>query len=151
MSDDILLVHTEDRIRTLTLNRPQARNALSRALRDATFAALAEADADDDVDVVILTGADPGFCAGLDLNVCGQSPTRTGISTKWPLLPKPGTGPDNGAAVTGGLDLALNRAVLIASKQARFADTHARVGHLRSWGLRVPLPQCVGVGMARRM
>lgn len=63
MSDDILLVQTQDRVRTLTLNRPQARNALSRALRDAVFSALAEADADADVDVMILTGADPVFCA----------------------------------------------------------------------------------------
>jgi len=151
MSDDILLVHTEDRIRTLTLNRPQARNALSRALRDATFAALAEADADDDVDVVILTGADPVFYAGLDLKEFGESTALTDISPKWPSLTKPVIGAVNGAAVTGGLELALYCDVLIASEQARFADTHARVGLLPSWGLSVRLPQCVGVGLARRM
>jgi enoyl-CoA hydratase len=57
----------------------------------------------------------------------------------------------NGAAVTGGLELALYCDILIASDQARFADTHARVGLLPTWGLSVRLPQKVGVGMARRM
>ncbi|MEO6792177.1 MAG: enoyl-CoA hydratase [Mycobacterium sp.] len=151
MSDDILLVQTEDRIRTLTLNRPQSRNALSRALRDATFTALAEADTDDDVDVVILTGADPVFCAGLDLKEFGDSTALPDISPQWPPLTKPVIGAINGAAVTGGLELALYCDILIASEQARFADTHARVGLLPSWGLSVRLPQRVGVGLARRM
>lgn len=64
MTDEILLSNTEERVRTLTLNRPQARNALSAALRDRFFGALADAETDDDVDVVIITGADPVFCAG---------------------------------------------------------------------------------------
>lgn len=53
MTDDILLIDTDERVRTLTLNRPQSRNALSAALRDRFFAALADAEADDDIDVVI--------------------------------------------------------------------------------------------------
>lgn len=73
------------------------------------------------------------------------------ISPQWPPMTKPVIGAINGAAVTGGLELALYCDVLIASDQARFADTHARVGLLPSWGLSVRLPQKVGVGMARRM
>ena len=151
MSDDILLVQTQDRIRTLILNRPQARNALSGALRAALFGALAEADADTGVDVLILTGADPVFCAGLDLKEFGESTGIADISPQWPPMTKPVIGAINGAAVTGGLELALYCDVLIASEQARFADTHARVGLLPSWGLSVRLPQKVGVGLARRM
>ncbi|MDD7813982.1 enoyl-CoA hydratase [Mycobacterium sp. CSUR Q5927] len=151
MGDDILLVRTEGRIRTLTLNRPQSRNALSRALCDATFNALAEADTDDDVDVVILTGADPVFCAGVDLKELSASTTQLGDSPQWPTLTKPVIGAINGAAVTGGLELALSCDILIASEQARFADTHTRVGILPGWGLTVRLPQRVGVGLARRM
>ncbi|MGB3893598.1 enoyl-CoA hydratase [Mycolicibacter sinensis] len=151
MSDDILLVQTQDRTRTLTLNRPQARNALSSALRDAIFGALADADADGDVDVMILTGADPVFCAGLDLKEFGDSTALPDISPQWPALTKPVIGAINGAAVTGGLELALYCDILIASEQARFADTHARVGLMPSWGLSVRLPQRVGVGLARRM
>jgi len=147
----VLLIETADRIRTLTLNRPQSRNALSSALRKQFFAALRDAEADDAVDVVILTGADPVFCAGLDLKELGDTTELPDISPKWPPMTKPVIGAINGAAVTGGLELALYCDILIASEQARFADTHARVGLLPTWGLSVRLPQKVGVGMARRM
>ena len=149
--DDVLLIDTTDRVRTLTLNRPQSRNALSSALRRQFFAALRDAEADDAVDVIILTGADPVFCAGLDLKELGDTTELPDISPKWPPMSKPVIGAINGAAVTGGLELALYCDILIASEQARFADTHARVGLLPTWGLSVRLPQKVGVGMARRM
>jgi len=149
--DDVLLIETADRVRTLTLNRPQSRNALSSALRKQFFAALRDAEADDAVDVVILTGADPVFCAGLDLKELGDTTELPDISPKWPPMTKPVVGAINGAAVTGGLELALYCDILIASEQARFADTHARVGLLPTWGLSVRLPQKVGVGIARRM
>jgi enoyl-CoA hydratase len=151
MTDDILLIDTHDRIRTLTLNRPQSRNALSAELRRRFFAALRDAEADDDVDVVILTGTDPVFCAGLDLKELGESSQLPDISPQWPPMTKPVIGAINGAAVTGGLELALYCDILIASENARFADTHARVGILPTWGLSVRLPQKVGVGLARRM
>jgi enoyl-CoA hydratase len=151
VTTDILLVDTADRIRTITLNRPESRNALSAALRGRFFAALRDAEADDDVDVVIVTGADPVFCAGLDLKELGNTTELPDISPKWPPMTKPVIGAINGAAVTGGLELALYCDILIASEQARFADTHARVGLLPTWGLSVRLPQKVGVGMARRM
>ncbi|KZS72111.1 enoyl-CoA hydratase [Mycobacterium kansasii] len=151
MTDDILLIHTDERIRTLTLNRPQSRNALSAALRDRFFGALSEADDDDDVDVIVLTGADPVFCAGLDLKELGGQSALPDISPRWPAMAKPVIGAINGAAVTGGLELALYCDILIASEHARFADTHARVGLLPTWGLSVRLPQKVGVGMAHRM
>ena len=151
MTDDILLTETDERVRTLTLNRPQARNALSSALRDRFFSALTDAETDDDVDVVILTGTDPVFCAGLDLKELGGQSALPDISPRWPPMTKPVIGAINGAAVTGGLELALYCDVLVASEQARFADTHARVGLLPTWGLSVRLPQKVGVGVARRM
>ena len=150
-NDDVLLIETEDRVRTLTLNRPQARNALSSALRTQFFDALRDAETADGVDVVILTGADPVFCAGLDLKELGDSADLPDISPQWPPMTKPVIGAINGAAVTGGLEVALYCDILIASEQARFADTHARVGLLPTWGLSVRLPQKVGVGLARRM
>ena len=150
-SDDILLIKTSDRVRTITLNRPDSRNALSSALRKQFFAALSDAESDDGVDVVIFTGADPVFCAGLDLKELGNTTELPDISPKWPPMSKPVIGAINGAAVTGGLELALYCDILIASERARFADTHARVGLLPTWGLSVRLPQKVGIGMARRM
>jgi enoyl-CoA hydratase len=151
MVDDILLIDTQDRVRTLTLNRPQSRNALSAELRRRFFGALRDAEADGDVDVVIVTGADPVFCAGLDLKELGDTSQLPDISPQWPSMAKPVIGAINGAAVTGGLEIALYCDILIASEQARFADTHARVGLLPTWGLSVRLPQKVGVGLARRM
>lgn len=151
MTDDILLIDTTERVRTLTLNRPRSRNALSSDLRDQFFGALADTNSDDDVDVVIVTGADPVFCAGLDLKELGGQSALPDISPRWPAMTKPVIGAINGAAVTGGLELALYCDILIASEQARFADTHARVGLLPTWGLSVRLPQKVGVGLARRM
>ena len=149
MADDILLIDTTDRVRTVTLNRPGSRNALSSALRTRFFAAVRNAEAG--VDVVIVTGADPVFCAGLDLKELGNTTELPDISPKWPPMTKPVIGAINGAAVTGGLELELYCDILIASERARFADTHARVGLLPTWGLSVRLPQKVGVGMARRM
>ncbi|MBV8966907.1 MAG: enoyl-CoA hydratase [Mycobacteriaceae bacterium] len=153
--DDVLLIETTDRVRTLTLNRPDVRNALSTELRDKLFPALRDADADDDVDVVILTGADPAFCAGIDLKeIPGGLDGAAGIpdlSPAWPPMSKPVIGAINGVAVTGGFELALCCDILIASENARFADTHARVGLLPSWGMSVRLPQAVGRGLAHRM
>ena len=151
MADDVLLIETADRIRTLTLNRPEARNALSAELRGKLFPALREAEADDDVDVVILTGADPAFCAGLDLKELSSGTDLPDLSPTWPELTKPVIGAINGVAVTGGLELALCCDILIASERARFADTHARVGLMPTWGMSVRLPQAVGRGLAQRM
>src|SRR3954467_6646036 len=103
MSDEILLVEPAEPVRTLTLNRPQSRNALSAALRDRFFGALVAAESDEDVDVIILTGADPVFCAGLDLKELGGQSALPDISPRWPPMPKPVIGAINGAAVTGGL------------------------------------------------
>lgn len=156
MSGDLVLLEVADRTATVTLNRPAARNAISVDLRDQLRAAMATADADPDVDVVVLTGADPAFCAGLDLKELGSTGRNLGSSAMpsphpWPVLAKPVIGAVNGVAVTGGLELALNCDVLIASERARFADTHARVGVLPGWGMSVLLPQAVGFGLARRM
>jgi putative drug exporter of the RND superfamily len=79
-NDDVLLIGTEGRVRTLTLNRPQSRNALSAELRRRFFTAPRDAEADNDVDVVIVTGADPVFCAGLDLMELGDSTQLRDIS-----------------------------------------------------------------------
>lgn len=150
-----LLVEKAAGVATLTLNRPEARNALDVELITALGQAMRDADADDEVRAIVLTGADPAFCAGLDLKQLGGSGRNltqsAPTSTPWPVPAKPIIGAINGVAVTGGLELALNCDLLIASQRARFADTHARVGVLPGWGLSVLLPQAVGRGLARRM
>jgi enoyl-CoA hydratase len=73
---DVVLFEVAHRIATVTLNRPEARNALSSELMAALGRVVGEADARDDVDVLILTGADPAFCAGLDLKELGEGLRR---------------------------------------------------------------------------
>jgi enoyl-CoA hydratase len=155
-----LLVEVRERVAVLTLNRPAARNALSSELLRALPEAIVAADANDDVDVIVLTGADPAFCAGLDLRELGSSGDNLGNATApgtkewntpWPAIRKPVIGAINGPAVTGGFEIALNCDFLIASERAKFGDTHARVGLLPGWGLSVLLPQAVGVRRAREM
>ncbi len=157
---DVLIRETADRVATFTLNRPGARNALSGELLAAIADGFAEADADPDVDVLVVTGADPAFCAGLDLKELGSG-AGGGLTrdfsrpdgTRGPFGPvaKPVIGAVNGVAVTGGLELALACDFLIASDRARFADTHARVGIQPGWGLTVLLPEAVGLRRARQM
>jgi len=150
----LVLVEVDDRVATVTLNRPEARNAISAELHGQLDEAITGLDARDDVGCMVLTGADPAFCAGLDLSELGQpdSPlTGAGTGPVLPELATPLIGAVNGAAITGGLELALRCDFLIASEHARFADTHARMGIMPGWGLTVELPQAVGLRRAREM
>jgi enoyl-CoA hydratase len=154
---EVVLVDVTDRVATITLNRPESRNALSRDLRRELPKAVAAADARDDVDVLILTGADPAFCAGLDLKELGSGGNTDAAAPRdeyrgaVPPTTKPLIGAINGAAITGGFELALNCDFLVASERARFADTHTRVGIQPGWGLTVLLAEAVGVRRAREM
>jgi enoyl-CoA hydratase len=150
---DLVLVEVADRIALITLNRPDARNALSTEMLSQLIWHMARLDARVDVDVMILTGAGRAFCAGLDLKEMAASGSniRPGDGRPWPELTKPLIGAVNGAAVTGGLELALACDFLVASDLARFADTHTRVGLVPFWGMSVLLPQAVGVRVAREM
>jgi enoyl-CoA hydratase len=150
-STDILLIDTTDRVRTVTLNRPESRNALSSALRKQFFAALREAEADDGVDVVIVTGADPVFCAGLDLKELGNTTDLPDISPKWPPMTKPVIGAINGAAVTGGLELALACDIRLAARGTVFGLPETGLGLIPGGGGTQRLPRVVGLGRALDM
>jgi enoyl-CoA hydratase len=161
---DVVLLEVSERIATVTINRPEARNALNNEVRRLLPRLLREADGRDDVDVIILTGSDPAFCAGLDLKELGAGDNRLGGGDaegmsggsgtgRGPFagLTKPLIGAVNGVAITGGFELALNCDFLVASERAKFGDTHTRVGVMPGWGMTVLLPQAVGVRRAREM
>jgi enoyl-CoA hydratase len=156
--DPVLLQSTVDRVRIITLNRPAARNALSSSLNAALFDALVDADEDDDVDVIVLTGTDPAFCAGVDLKEAAQDGDAffrsfggTDSINQVAKVKKPILGAINGATFTGGLEIALGCDFLIASERAVFADTHGRVGVLPGGGMTARLPGAVGLRQARLM
>jgi enoyl-CoA hydratase len=154
---ELVLTADDGPVRVVTLNRPDARNALSIALQRDLAAALLAADDDDAVACVVLTGADPAFCAGLDLKELGSgtSPgTLQEDDSPFAVLWKmhtPVIGAINGACMTGGLEIALACDFLIASERAQFGDTHARVGFTPAGGMSVLLPQAVGLRKAREM
>ena len=162
-SEPTVLLEVADRIATVTLHRPGARNALNRELMYALWDAVVAAGGDPAVDAVILTGTDPAFCAGVDLkevagetqsNVeprhAGQGPERdtNGLFRFLPVIDKPVIGAINGVAVTGGMEMALQCTFLVASDRARFADTHARLGIMPGGGITVLMAQSVGLRRA---
>lgn len=161
MSETPVLLEKSDGIATVTLNRPQAMNALSSALRNAlseTFDSLRD---DPETEVIILTGAGKAFTAGLDLKELGgetegspagsERAAPSDIVAAMLRCPQPVIGAINGVAITGGFELALACDILIGSTQARFADTHARVGIMPGWGLSQRLPRLIGISRAKEL
>ena len=156
-----MLVSTEirDGVALVTLNRPEAMNALSRQMRAEIAQTFAALDGDPEVRAVVLTGAGKAFTAGLDLKELGSDASAMGAANgttpeQNPVLAiarcaKPVIGAINGAAITGGFEVALACDILIASTNAKFADTHARVGIMPGWGLSQKLSRMIGISRAK--
>ena len=159
MNDELVLVERNAGVTTVTLNRPEALNALSSGLRQAITATFRELKDDAATEVVILTGAGRAFTVGLDLKELGgekapdapATAEETNIIAALDAFDRPVIGAINGYAITGGFELALMCDLLIASTQARFADTHARVGVVPGWGLSQRLPRLIGVMRAKEL
>ena len=138
----VVKLEVADRIAIVTLNRPEARNALNRAVRRQLPEAITACEADDGVDVVILTGADPAFCAGVDLKEFGSGgPTAAGVgfadmgrrdaAGRLPTRARSRPARSCSSARSTGSrsrvgSSSRSRDFLVASERARFADTHAR-------------------------
>lgn len=163
MSDPVLLIEKHEGIATFTLNRPQALNALSRELRAALVAAFDGLRDDAATGVVILTGSGRAFTAGLDLKELGGEvgPAAAGstesavagadVIQAMARCARPIIGAVNGFAVTGGFEIALACDLLVCSTEARFADTHARVGIMPGWGLSQKLSRAIGIYRAKEL
>jgi enoyl-CoA hydratase len=157
--EDILLADIRDGVATLTLNRPRQMNALSAELRRRFGVALEALGQDESVAVVVITGAgEKAFSAGVDLKELETAPlTAEELGPEGPVnrafraLGKPTIAAVNGFAITGGMELAINCDILVASTNARFADTHARVGIVPGWGMSQLLPRLIGPVRARYM
>lgn len=165
---DLLLVDDADGVRTVALNRPDAKNAMTQAMRTRLCDLLSDAERDASVRVVIVTATDPVFTAGVDFKEVssGAMTSPDGSGRTWNAydaqfannpgkalraMSKPVIAAVNGACVSGGLEIALSCSFVVASERARFADTHARLGVVATWGLTALLPRAVGIRKAREM
>ena len=161
--EDVVLIDQREGYAIVTMNRPSALNALSRPLVYALLQTIDRLEADPAVRGIILTGAGKAFCAGMDLKELQdpQGPLAAPGGLWAEGAPNPVThlarftGPliaaVNGAAVTGGFEMALACDVIIASSNARFADTHARVGIVPGGGVSQILSRTIGAYRAREL
>jgi enoyl-CoA hydratase len=155
--ETLLVDRSTEGFATVTLNRPEKLNTLSIQLRRELGQAVAELEADPAIQVLIITGAGRAFTAGLDLDewaTPGLSPAgalehdavAALLQFKGPVI-----GAINGLAITGGVEMALACDVLIASCDARFADTHVKVGLLPGWGGSVRMIRRIGLHRAKEL
>ncbi len=155
--DEPVLFEVDNQTAVITLNRPERRNAINRALLIKLYDAIERVTHDDGIRAAILTGNGRSFCSGLDLeavlteNLLDPRGDGSDLPDLIQACKKPMIGAINGHAITGGFELALKCDFLIASEQASFADTHARVGIHPGWGMTQLLQQAVGRRRARQM
>jgi enoyl-CoA hydratase len=158
---EMLEVTREDRIVTVTINRPEVRNALNGALHEELSTIFADLDRDDACDVIVVTGAAGAFSAGGDINWMREqwqnlpmntAANRTGRRIQQALLDleKPILAKVRGPAIGLGCSLAVFCDFVYATPDAVFADPHVRVGLVAGDGGAVMWPQLVGYARARR-
>lgn len=175
MSEPTVLYDVTDRIATITMNRPDRLNAVTSQLETELFEAFERAEQDDEVRVIILTGAERGFCAGADLELLDQVqridfagsdldelkeqfvPThpKEGVAdgfqktySYFPAIDKPVIGAINGPAVGLGFVFTLFCDVRIASETAKFGTAFAQRGLIAEHGISWMLPRLVGISNA---
>ena len=170
MPNQETLYSVADRIATITLSRPDKLNAWTATMEQEVRAAMFEADKDENVRVIVLTGSGRGFCAGADMTLLGtlaqeglgsrreqvlhgsgNGATRTNVRADFqkkysyfPSLTKPVIAAINGPAVGLGLIISLYCDMRFASDQARFGTAFARRGLIAEWGLSWLLPKLIG-------
>lgn len=157
-----MLTAVQDGIGTITLNRPEARNALSMDMRPALAAAIAQMRDDAQVHAVILTGAGGAFCSGGDISSM-QDPSRTGLTFRNGMralhqwfpdlvnLEKPVIAAVDGPAFGAGLSLALAADFVLATRRARFCAVFGRMGLVPDLGAMYLLPRIVGHQKAKEL
>jgi enoyl-CoA hydratase len=153
MSYKTIIVEKEKGIAKVTLNRPQAMNALTEELLTELIKALKDIEKDDTVGVVILTGAGKAFSAGRDLQGVIEGREFPGGSRYKALedLGKPVIAAVNGYCFTGSFELAMCADIIIASDDAVFGDTHARFGIVPGGGQTQRLPRLIGQKKAKEL
>jgi 2-(1,2-epoxy-1,2-dihydrophenyl)acetyl-CoA isomerase len=158
--DPLVLVEDIDRVRVVTINRPDVRNAIDIPTRIALAEVLEQAGSDDRVRAIVLTGAGPAFCSGGDIATMVRQPrhltlpraeaAQRVIRAVWGA-PKPVIAAVEGAAFGAGMALALACDRVVASRDARFAATFSKVGLAGDMGIFASLPARVGPARAKQL
>jgi enoyl-CoA hydratase len=152
-----VLFEQEGPVAVITLNRPERHNSICQDLLMNLYNALDEVAASDGIKVAVLTGNGRSFCSGIDLSVIGRDnlldPLGDGrdMPDVFAACRKPVIGAINGNAITGGFELAMHCDFLIASENARFIDSHAKVGIHPGWGMTQLLQRSVGQRLAKQL
>ena len=156
MAEEAVLTEADGGVLLITLNRPDARNAVNAALAAGVAAALDRLDSDDDLQVAILTGAGKGFCAGMDLKafVQGESPHVEGRGfagiVQGPPR-KPIIAAIEGFAVAGGLEVALACDLIVAAKGSKLGIPEVKRSLVAAGGALLRLPQRLPYGVAMEL
>ena len=161
MGFQTILLERSNGIATLTLNRPEARNALDLAMREELEAALKELTADEAVRVLVLTGAGGHFCAGGDVKTMARRHTATEGRARVEAMNRvilelgnfraPTVAQVDGFAVGAGCNLALACDLIVASDRARFGEVFAKIGLVPDGGGSYFLPRLVGLAKAKEL
>ena len=151
MADEIL-TETHGRVRLITLNRPKAKNSVNSALGNALVAAIDELDNDDELTAGVLTGADGGFSAGMDLKAFASEGMPEGFSTFLENgSQKPLIAAVEGFALAGGLEIALACDLIVAAKGVKLGIPEVNKGLFAAGGGLFRLPARVPYGVAMEM
>ena len=155
MSEEVL-THEEDGILIITINRPEAKNAMTKAASEAIAAALDRLDADDSLRVGILTGAGGTFCSGMDLKgfLRGESPSVPGrgfggLTERGPA--KPLIAAVEGYALAGGMELMIACDLIVANDKAKFGIPEAKRGLAAAAGGLMKLPDLIPAKIAMEL
>ncbi|MEM7285114.1 MAG: enoyl-CoA hydratase/isomerase family protein [Actinomycetota bacterium] len=163
MSSSEIQVDRVDHVVTITMDRPDALNAITPTMLDSLGETLDGLRADTDVRVVVLTGAGRAFSAGVDLKALGDRELVNGkvgdildlparrVTRLLATMPAITVAKVNGFCFTGALELALACDVIVAAEEAKFGDTHAKFGLRPTWGMSARLPRLVGMAAAREL
>jgi len=149
---DEVLTEAHGRVLVITLNRPEARNAVDNALGDALVEAMAGLDADESLSLGILTGAGKGFSAGMDLKAfAAEGPPRNFGRFLQDGSAKPLVAAVEGFALAGGLEIALTCDLIVAARNVRLGIPEAKRGLFAAGGALLRLPRRVGLGKAMEL
>ncbi|HEX7364450.1 MAG TPA: enoyl-CoA hydratase/isomerase family protein, partial [Dehalococcoidia bacterium] len=163
MAYENLLYEKKDGAARITINRPSVMNAITPTLLAEMKAAVRDAGKDDDVKVIVLTGAGRAFSAGVDLIALGDRKIEKGkvgpilddparaLIEAIQTVPKVVIAMVNGFCITGAVEIVLGCDLIVTAEEAKFGDTHARWGLRPTWGMSQRLPRAIGMLKAKEM